>query len=265
MNADRKPTLAMTDNGLIHLADHGGSEDSADRQPELLVREAGQRGHTDLGWLSSFHSFSFGGYFDQRHLGFRSLRVINDDQIAAGGGFPTHPHRNMEIISYVLDGALQHRDSTGRGGILTPDDIQVMSAGKGITHSEFNPSGDSGNHFLQIWIEPALRGAQPRYQDAKVTAEQKRGVWKRIAGPADSDAAVSIYQDASIFATQLEPGQSLDYVVESSRHVWLQVARGTLVVNGTRLNAGDAVATSRPTALHVLAEQSSEAVLFDLG
>jgi redox-sensitive bicupin YhaK (pirin superfamily) len=266
MNASRRNMLSITAAGLIHVAARPQAA-LADEPVDagLLIRQATERGHTDLGWLRSFHTFSFGGYYDQRHMGFRSLRVINDDKIAAGRGFPTHPHRDMEIISYVLDGALQHRDSTGRGSIITPDDIQMMSAGTGITHSEYNPSREEPNHFLQIWIEPAVRGVRPRYSDNKITLEQKRNRWRKIAGPDVKTSAVSIHQDADIYATNLEAGQSVDFVVERGRHAWLQVARGELVVNGTKLGAGDAVATSRPTALHVRAAQTADALLFDLG
>ncbi|KAA5539081.1 pirin family protein [Roseiconus nitratireducens] len=280
MNTSRRKRLSLTDDGLIHVADNASAERSETQEPApnaepspdrgpasdpgLLVRQAAQRGHTDLGWLKSFHSFSFGGYYDQQHMGFRSLRVINDDRIAAGRGFPTHPHHDMEIISYVLDGSLQHRDSTGHGSVITPDDIQMMSAGTGITHSEYNPSSTDGNHFLQIWIQPSLRGVRPRYSENKVTADQKRGHWFRIAGPDRDTAAVSIHQDANIFATKLAAGETTDYVVQPGRHAWLQVARGELTVNGTRLTAGDAVATSRPTALHVQATQPTDALLFDL-
>lgn len=266
MDASRRNPLSMTADGLIHIASQPAATPT-DETPdtELLVRRAAERGHTDIGWLNSFHSFSFGGYYDQRHMGFRSLRVINDDKIAAGRGFPTHPHRDMEIISYVLEGSLQHRDSTGRGAIITPDDIQMMSAGTGITHSEYNPSQSDANHFLQIWIEPALRGVRPRYSDDTVTPDQKQNRWKKIAGPDGSDASVSIHQDASIYATVLEAGQHADYVVQRGRHAWLQVARGELIVNGTRLQSGDAVATSRPTALHVHATEKTDALLFDLG
>ncbi|MFG0262459.1 MAG: pirin family protein [Novipirellula sp. JB048] len=226
--------------------------------------QAAERGHTDLGWLQSYHSFSFGGYYDQRHMGFRSLRVINDDRIAAGRGFPTHPHRDMEIISYVLDGSLQHKDSTGKGAIITPDDIQMMSAGTGITHSEYNPSSTQPNHFLQIWIEPGLKGVRPRYSDNVVKPDEKRNIWKLIAGPEDSGAAVSIYQDAKIHASKLQAGQSLDYTLERNRHAWLQVATGEINVNGSKLKAGDAIASSRATALHVIASQDSDLLLFDL-
>jgi redox-sensitive bicupin YhaK (pirin superfamily) len=255
--------LSLTAAGLIHVAAQPTaalSDESTDTR--WLIRQAAERGHTDLGWLKSFHSFSFGGYYDQRHMGFRSLRVINDDRVAPGRGFPTHPHRDMEIISYVLDGSLQHRDSTGKGAIITPDVIQMMSAGTGITHSEYNPSPTESNHFLQIWIEPALAGVRPRYSENKVTSDQKQNQWRRIAGP--TAAAVSIHQDANIYATNLAVGASVDYVVERGRHAWLQVARGELIVNGTRLASGDAVASSRSTSLHVQATQPTDALLFDL-
>lgn len=265
MDVSRRTALAVTSAGLIHVAANpisvlGQQATSTD----MLVRQAKERGHTDLGWLKSYHSFSFGGYFDQRHMGFRSLRVINDDRIAPGRGFPTHPHRDMEIISYILEGELQHKDSTGRGAIITPDDIQMMSAGTGITHSEYNPSRESGNHFLQIWIQPAMRGVNPRYSDQKVTTEEKRQQWKRIAGPEGTKASVSIRQDASIFATSLQAGEKLDYTVEKNRHAWLQVARGELIVNGTRLRDGDAIATGRATLLHIEAIAPTDALLFDL-
>ncbi len=270
MNASRRNMLTMTAAGLIHVAakpSESFASDAAEaqRNNELLIRQAAERGHTDIGWLKSYHSFSFGGYYDQRHMGFRSLRVINDDKIAAGRGFPTHPHRDMEIISYVLDGSLQHKDSTGKGAIITPDDIQMMSAGLGITHSEYNPSQTESNHFLQIWIEPALQGVRPRYSENKVTVDQKTNEWKLIAGPDGSGASVGIYQDAKIFATKLQAGQRLDYTLERNRHAWLQVATGEITVNGTALKAGDAVASSRATDLHVTSSQDSDVLLFDLG
>lgn len=265
MDISRRNSLSVTDAGLIHIA--AKDEDASAPPPatsDLLLRQATERGHTDIGWLRSFHSFSFGDYYDQRHMGFRSLRVINDDKIAAGRGFPTHPHRDMEIISYVLEGALQHKDSTGHGAIITPDDIQMMSAGRGITHSEYNPSQTESNHFLQIWIEPAARNVLPRYSDNKVTSDQKQNQWKKIAGPDGSNAAVSIHQDASIYATNLAAGERLNFIVERGRHAWLQVARGALLVNGTTLKSGDAVATSRATELDVTALETTDALLFDL-
>ncbi len=265
MELSRRNALSITAAGLIHIA--ANPLTVVGQRPmskDLFIRQAAERGHTDLGWLHSFHSFSFGDYFDQRHMGFRSLRVINDDKIAAGRGFPTHPHRDMEIISYVLDGALQHKDSTGRGAIITPDDVQMMSAGTGITHSEFNPSHTESNHFLQVWIEPATRSVQPRYSDSQVTLDQKQNRWTMIAGPAGSQGAVSIHQDASIYATNLQAGQKVTFTLERGRHAWLQVARGSLVVNGTKLHSGDAVATSRATQLHAEAIETTDALLFDL-
>jgi redox-sensitive bicupin YhaK (pirin superfamily) len=265
MELTRRTALSITAAGLIHIA--ANDETTTAKSPhdsEMLIRQASQRGHTDIGWLQSYHSFSFGNYYDQRHMGFRSLRVINDDKITAGRGFPTHPHQDMEIISYVLDGALQHKDSTGKGAIITPDDIQMMSAGTGITHSEYNPSKTDSTHILQIWIQPALRGVRPRYSDSKVTLAQKRNQWKKIAGPAGSGGAVAIFQDASIYATNLTMGETSTFIVDRSRHAWLQVARGSLIVNGTTLHSGDAVATSRSTELHVTAVEQTDALLFDL-
>jgi redox-sensitive bicupin YhaK (pirin superfamily) len=265
MDITRRTGLSVTAAGLLHVAvNTEGILAEPLTSLELLVRQAAERGHTDIGWLKSFHSFSFGDYYDQRHMGFRSLRVINDDRIAAGRGFPTHPHNNMEIISYVLEGALQHKDSTGKGAIITPDDVQMMSAGTGITHSEYNPSQTDPNHFLQIWIEPAIRGVRPRYSDNKVTIDQKQNQWKKIAGPEGSKAAVSINQDANIYATNLTPGQQMAFIVERGRHAWLQVARGSLIVNGTKLHSGDAVATSRASELHVTAIETADVLLFDL-
>lgn len=266
MDSKRRAELSVTTEGLIRIATgpHDGGLAEPPVAPELLLRQASERGHTDIGWLESFHSFSFGDYFDQRHMGFRSLRVINDDKIAAGKGFPPHPHQNMEIISYVLEGSLQHKDSTGRGAIITPDDIQMMSSGTGITHSEYNPSRTESNHFLQIWIEPALRDVRPRYSDSQVTLDQKQNQWRKIAGPEGSKAAVSIHQDANIYATNMTRGQQMNFIVERDRHAWLQVARGSLTVNGTILQSGDAVATSRATELHIIANETTDVLLFDL-
>lgn len=270
MKINRRNAISITAAGLIHIAAKpeflwGHGESSKEWTSDFVVRQAKERGHTDLGWLQSYHSFSFGTYYDQRHLGFQSLRVINDDRVAPGRGFPAHPHRNMEIISYVLEGSLKHKDSTGEGAVVTPDDIQLMSTGRGITHSEYNPSRRQESHFLQIWIDPAIRGSRPRYSDKKVSTDQKRKTWKRIVGPDGSDASVTVRQDAQIHATVLKAKEELAYTVEKNRHAWLQVARGSLSVNGTRLNAGDAVATSRTVKLHVTAHEPTDALLFDLG
>ena len=267
MDYQRRNFIRLTAAGLIHVAARP-FEVLADERSyrDLVIRQAAQRGHTDLGWLDSYHTFSFGGgYYDQRHMGFRSLRVINDDRIDAGRGFPTHPHRNMEIFSYVLHGALQHRDSTGQGSIVRPGDVQMMSAGTGITHSEYNPSSSQSNHFLQIWIQPAQSGTRPSYQQQRVTAKQKQNRWQVIAAPESQRGVIAIGQDVRILATSLESRRRLDYVVESSRHVWLHVAQGELIVNSTTLKAGDAIATSRPTHLNLEGIVKSDALLFDLG
>ena len=266
MESHRRNFIRLTAAGLIHIAARPFEAVAEEEvNTNLLVRQAAQRGHTDLGWLDSYHTFSFGRYFDQRHMGFRSLRVINDDRIAAGKGFPTHPHRNMEILSYVLEGALQHRDSTGEGSIVRPGDVQIMTAGKGITHSEYNPSASESNHFLQIWVQPSQNGLRPSYQQQRVETEQKQNRWRQIASPDKRKDAVVIHQDVRIFSTLLDPRRRLDYVVNRGRHAWMQVATGEVVVNGTRLKAGDAVATSRPTALHVEGLVEAEVLLFDVG
>ncbi|XZE19532.1 pirin family protein [Pirellulaceae bacterium SH449] len=264
----RRQLLSVTASGLIHIAtpraDLLANEGQEQIPTDLLIRRAAERGHTDLGWLKSYQSFSFGGYYDQRHMGFRSLRVINDDKITAGRGFPTHPHRDMEIISYVLTGALQHKDSTGKGAIITPTDIQMMSAGTGISHSEYNPSTTEANHFLQIWIQPALLGVRPRYLDGKLSPDEKLDNWKQIVGPEGQGGIVSVHQDANIFASRLRARKALAYTVERGRHAWLQVATGSVNVNGTQLRAGDAIATSRTANLHISAEVDSDVLLFDL-
>ncbi len=264
MDTTRRNFIRLTAAGLLHVSATPLAA-AADEPAGSLIRKAAQRGHTDLGWLQSYHTFSFGGYYDQRHLGFRSLRVINDDKIAAGNGFPKHPHRNMEILSYVLEGALQHRDSTGQGSIVRPSDVQLMSAGNGITHSEYNPSKSTDNHFLQVWIQPSQRGSQPRYQQHRIDADAKQNNLQLIASPEANGQAVQIKQDALVFATQLQPQQQLSYEVRNGRHSWLHVATGQLTVNGTTLQAGDAIATSRPTSLHIEGSKQAEALLFDLG
>lgn len=263
---DRRNMVRLTAAGLIHItARPSASLADEPTARDLVVRQAAQRGHTNLGWLDSYHSFSFGGYYDQQRMGFRSLRVINDDRIAAGRGFPTHPHRDVEIVSYVLDGALEHRDSTGQGAVVRPGDVQLMRAGTGIRHSEYNPSRSRSNHFLQIWIEPSQNGLRPGYQQLRVKAEEKQNRWRLIAAPGRQPGAVAVHQDVHLLATCLEPRNRLSYSVKRGRNVWLQVARGGFIVNGTRVQAGDAVATSRPTELHLEGIEKSEALLFDLG
>lgn len=266
MDRQRRQFIRLTTAGLIHIAARPFAV-KADEPTEngFLVRQAAERGHTDLGWLDSYHSFSFGRYYNQRHMGFRSLRVINDDRITAGRGFPTHPHQNMEILSYVMEGELQHRDSTGRGSVIRPGDVQMMTAGTGITHSEYNPSTSQSNHFLQIWIQPAQNGLRPAYQQQRVETEQKQNRWKLVAAPERRQGVVALHQDVRILAAQLKPRKQLEYTVERGRHVWLQVAEGELVVNGTKLERGDALATSRPAALQLEGVLNAEVLLFDLG
>lgn len=270
MQTPRRNFIQLTAAGLFHIATRPFTAAGETTDPKLLLRQAAERGHTDLGWLDSYHTFSFGEYYDQQHLGFRSLRVINDDRISAGRGFPTHPHRDMEILSYVLTGSLQHRDSTGQGSVVTPGDVQMMTAGTGITHSEYNPSRKEGNHFLQIWLTPSMNGLQPSYQQQRVEADQKQNRWQQIAAPAAAQkpsrkGVVAIHQDANIYAAILDPGKQVRHVVERNRHAWLHVATGTLTVNGTTLQAGDAIATSRPTELIVTGKTKAEALLFNLG
>lgn len=265
MNQERRRFLQLTAAGLIHVSARPLQAANEVQDVGLLIRRAAERGHTDLGWLKSYHAFSFGRYVNQHHMGFRSLRVINDDRITAGRGFPTHPHRDMEILSYVLDGALQHRDSTGKGSIVHPEDVQMMTAGTGITHSEYNPSATAENHFLQVWIRPAQRRLQPRYQQHRVKRDAKLDTLRPIAAPDASPGVVRINQDAHVYATVLQPGATVEHTIEPGRHGWLQVANGGLSVNGVRLQAGDAVATSRATRLTISAEAASEALLFDLG
>ncbi|MEM9658857.1 MAG: pirin family protein [Planctomycetota bacterium] len=265
MDRDRRRFLQLTTGGLIHVSCRPLPAIGESEEIGLLIRRAAERGHTDLGWLKSYHSFSFGGYMNRSHMGFRSLRVINDDRIVAGRGFPTHPHRDMEILSYVLDGALQHRDSTGKGSVVRRADVQMMTAGTGVTHSEYNPSATSENHFLQIWIQPAHRALRPQYQQHHVEDAAKLDVLRLIASPQAQRGVSRINQDAHIYASILRPGAAASHTIERGRHGWLQVAQGDVSVNGIRLSAGDAVATSRPTQLHMKSAAKSELLLFNLG
>lgn len=265
MDTLRRDFIRLTAAGLFHIAARPFAANAEqEASAKLLIRKGAERGHTDLGWLESYHSFSFGEYYDQRHMNFRSLRVINDDRISAGKGFPTHPHRDMEILSYVMSGSLQHRDSTGQGSVVQPGDVQLMSAGTGITHSEYNPSSQDANHFLQVWLTPSLNGLRPSYQQVRVETEQKQNRWQQIAGPDKQKGIVAVHQDVRLYASVISPAKTVNYIVERGRHAWLHVAAGRVSVNGTVLHAGDAVATSRPTELQVGGEAESEVLLFDL-
>jgi redox-sensitive bicupin YhaK (pirin superfamily) len=234
----------------------------------LTLRKAEDRGHTDLGWLSSYHTFSFGGYHDANHMGFRALRVLNDDRVAAGKGFGAHGHRDMEILSYVLEGGLAHKDSMGEQHVLGPNEVQAMSAGTGIIHSEFNASATSPTHFLQIWIVPAVEDLKPSYQQFAYPPSEKRGVLRLIAGPDRTNHPPSAFinQDARMYAAVLPPGVSIDYPVRPARHAWVHCATGAIDVNGVALNQGDAVAVSDESALRLRGSSTgdSELLLFDL-
>jgi redox-sensitive bicupin YhaK (pirin superfamily) len=230
----------------------------------ITVRKAADRGHSAIGWLDSWHTFSFSDYYDEDHMGFRALRVINDDRVAPGMGFGTHPHRDMEIITYVLEGALQHKDSLGNGDVIRPGDVQHMSAGTGIRHSEFNPSADQPVHLLQIWIQPDRAGGKPRYAQKHFPVAERQDRWRRVVDQQGQDGALAMGADAAMFASMLSAGKHLDYPVAPGRHLWLHVARGTVDANGRRLTAGDALALGEEASLGVTAESDSELLLFDL-
>ncbi|MFQ5511111.1 MAG: pirin family protein [Candidatus Krumholzibacteriia bacterium] len=228
-------------------------------------RLAGERGHANHGWLETFYTFSFAGYRDGNHMGFRSLRVINDDTIQPGGGFGTHPHADMEIITYVLDGALEHKDSTGTGSVIGKGDVQYMSAGTGITHSEFNGSDEHPLHLLQIWILPAGKGQAPAYEQKAFPASLKRGRLCAIATPDGRDGSLVMRQDASLYAAVLTGGEGVSYAPGAGRHAWVQVARGAIRLNGQDLAQGDGAAVRDEPRLELEgAGEEAEVLLFDL-
>ncbi len=233
----------------------------------ITLRPANQRGHANHGWLDTYHTFSFANYYDPRHMGFRALRVINEDRIEAGGGFGMHPHRDMEIITYVLEGALAHKDSMGNGSTIRPGEVQRMSAGTGVRHSEFNHSPNELVHLLQIWIEPNAHGFPPSYEQKTFASEEKRGKLRLIASTDGSQGSVTIHQDARVHASLLKNGEKLAYELHPGRHAWLQVIRGSVELNGTALQAGDGAAVSDETRLEIEGSNpqgESELLLFDL-
>jgi redox-sensitive bicupin YhaK (pirin superfamily) len=231
----------------------------------LTLRRAEERGRANLGWLDSRHSFSFGHYYDEKHMGFGPLRVINDDRVAPGGGFPTHPHGDMEIVSYVLEGAMAHKDSLGTGSVIRPGDVQRMSAGSGIRHSEFNASKTEPVHFLQIWIEPERKGLEPGYEQKAFAVEDKRGKLRLVGSRDGRDGSVTIHQDVSLYATLLDDGGSVSHQVEPGRSAWVQVATGTATLNGEQLHPGDGVAVTEAGTLTLVGtSQDAEILLFDL-
>jgi redox-sensitive bicupin YhaK (pirin superfamily) len=231
----------------------------------LTLRLAEDRGGANLGWLDSKHTFSFGHYFDPRHLGFGPLRVINEDRVAPGGGFPTHPHRDMEIISYVLDGALEHRDSIGTGSVIRPGDIQRMSAGTGVRHSEYNASKEKAVHFLQIWIIPERDGLEPSYDQKTFAQEEKRGRLRLVGSRDGHQGSITIHQDVDLYATLLGPGEAVSHDLAAGRGAWVQVVRGSLSLDGETLSAGDGASIVKPGQLRLAGgDQGGEALLFDL-
>lgn len=230
----------------------------------FTIRKSEERGHANHGWLDSYHTFSFASYYDPQHMSFRALRVINQDQIAGGKGFGTHPHRDMEIITYMLDGALEHRDSMGNGSIIKVGDVQRMSAGTGITHSEFNPSATETAHLLQIWILPNQQNVSPSYEQISYNREEKLNQLRLIASPDGCDRSVKIHQDAYIYASILEDGKNVVYDAKPDRYTWIQVAKGTVTVGALKLQAGDAVSSDRAEKLEIVALGDAELLLFDL-
>ena len=230
----------------------------------IQVRKAQERGHFDHGWLDTYHTFSFADYQDSAHMGFRNLRVINEDVVAPGMGFPTHSHRDMEIITYVLEGAVEHKDSMGNTGIIRPGDVQRMSAGTGVTHSEFNPSKKEPLHLLQIWIFPEKNGQDPSYEQKSFSDAQKKGKFALVASPDGAQGSVTVHQDVRLFAAVLKKGEGAALSLKSGRHAWAQVARGAVTLNEKDLNTSDGAAISGETILEFTAKKDSEILLFDL-
>jgi hypothetical protein len=230
----------------------------------ITRRVAQERGRAAHGWLDSYHTFSFADYYDPRHTGFRTLRVINEDRVQPGKGFGTHPHRDMEIISYVLEGALEHKDSLGTGSVITPGEVQRMSAGTGVTHSEFNPSQAEPVHFLQIWILPERAGLPPGYEQRAFPAVEKRGKLRLVASRDGREGSVTVHQAVDLYASLLAPGEAVTHRLTPGRHAWVQVARGSLTLNDTVLAAGDGAAVSDETLLTITATDPAEVLLFDL-
>lgn len=230
----------------------------------ISVRRAKQRGHANFGWLDTNHTFSFGRYQDPNHMGFRVLRVINEDRISPGKGFGTHPHDNMEIISYVLDGELEHRDSMGNGAVLRAGDLQVMSAGTGITHSEFNPSELKDTHLYQIWLLPERENIEPAYEDRTFSLKDRRGRFQLVAAPGLENGALRINQDARVYLATLEAGSKLGFELKAGRHAWVQVINGSVALNGESLDTSDGAGVSDEQKLSFVSEEGAEIMLFDL-
>ena len=230
----------------------------------IAIRRAQERGHAQHGWLDSHHSFSFADYYDPKHMGFRDLRVINEDRVQAGKGFPPHSHRDMEIVTWLLGGSLEHRDSLGNGSVLRPDEVQRMSAGTGVTHSEFNPSRQSPVHFLQIWILPERMGIAPSYEQKAFPAQERSNALRLLASQAGRDGSVHIHQDVDLYAGLLDAGRSVHHELRRNRGLWLQVTRGALDVEGVSLRAGDGASIEGVSRVEIAAREPSDLLLFDL-
>ena len=230
----------------------------------LTLRKASERGAADHGWLKSFHTFSFAGYRDPREQGFSDLLVINDDRVTAGNGFGQHPHRDMEIFSYVLEGALEHKDTLGTGSVIRPGDVQLMSAGRGVAHSEFNHSNVEPVHFLQIWIVPDVSGATPRYQQEHFTPEQKRGRLQLIISPDGADGSLHVRQDARVYAGLFDGAETATLELAADRYAYVHVARGSVVLNGERLGEGDGMRVREEQVLRLSEGSDAEVLVFDL-
>jgi len=230
----------------------------------ITIRKSDERGHADHGWLDTRFTFSFAEYFDAKHVEFRTLRVMNDDRVAGGGGFPTHPHRDMEIVTYVLDGALAHKDSMGNGSTIKPGDVQYMSAGTGVAHSEFNASKTEAVHLYQIWMFPDKNGYKPAYDQKYFSEEEKRGKLRLLVSPDGRDGSVKIRQDNELYATVLGAGENVKHELKPERHAYVQVARGSVTLNGKKMETGDGAAISEEKSLELAAVEKAEVLLFDL-
>lgn len=231
---------------------------------DVVVRKAGDRGRADFGWLDSRHTFSFGDYYDPKHMGFRTLRVINEDRVAGDGGFPEHPHRDMEIFSYVLEGKLSHKDSMGNGRVLEPGQIQLMSAGTGVTHSEFNPSESIGAHFLQVWIQPRERGLKPSYTEWHPKPQLESAPKVLVISSDGREGSATIHQDADVYRIRLKAGDGVTHDLAAGRGIWLQVMQGSMKINGLDLAEGDGASSEHAGIYRIEATTGAQALLFDL-
>ncbi|AOY82640.1 MAG: pirin family protein [Moorea sp. SIO1G6] len=237
---------------------------TTNNQKVIKIRKSSERGHANYGWLDSYHTFSFANYYDPAHMGFRKLRVINQDRIKGGSGFGTHSHRDMEIISYVLEGALEHKDTLGNTTVIRPGEVQRMSAGKGIAHSEYNYSAADIAHFLQIWILPNQTRLTPSYEQKFYAPEEKQNQLRLVASQDGRDGSVSIHQDVNVYATNLDAGASVIYQANQDRHIWVQVARGQVKLDNYLLQAGDGAAISQAESVILVGQEQAEVLLFDL-